>query len=90
MTAVKKDGFALRYVKEQTPEICAEAILNDEDAWEFVKDELADEVKSLLEKKKQRTSLDDELQSIEEEKEFNNREEKNIEYSKEEQEHDDI
>jgi hypothetical protein len=29
LEAVKQDGYALRYVKEQTPEICLAAIQNE-------------------------------------------------------------
>ena len=36
LEAVKKYGDALRYVKEQTPEICIEAIEQDKSAIEYV------------------------------------------------------
>jgi Domain of unknown function (DUF4116) len=35
--AVKQDGFALKYVKEQTPEICLDAVKQDGTVLEFVK-----------------------------------------------------
>ena len=36
--AVKQNGLALRYVKEQTNEICLEAVKQDEDAKVYVKE----------------------------------------------------
>ena len=37
LEAVKKDGYALQYVKEQTPEIALEAVKKDGGALQFVK-----------------------------------------------------
>ena len=34
--AVKEDGDALRYVKEQTPDICIEAVKRNGDALQYV------------------------------------------------------
>ena len=39
LEAVKQDGHALRYVKEQTPEICLAAVKQDESALQFVKEQ---------------------------------------------------
>ena len=38
LEAVKNDGNALQYVKDQTPEIALEAVKNDGDALRYVKD----------------------------------------------------
>ena len=38
LEAVKQNGNALRYVKEQTPEICLAAVKEDEYALQYVKD----------------------------------------------------
>ena len=39
LVAVKRDGYALEYVKEQTPEICLEAVKRDGNALEWVKEQ---------------------------------------------------
>ena len=39
LEVVKQDGWALRYVKEQTPEICLEAVKKNGYALQFVKDQ---------------------------------------------------
>jgi len=39
LAAVKKDGYALRFVKDQTLEICLEAVKKDPDALQYVKDQ---------------------------------------------------
>ena len=39
---VKNDGYALRYVKEQTPDICIKAVENDGDALQYVKEQTPD------------------------------------------------
>jgi hypothetical protein len=39
LEAVKQDGYALRYVKDQTKEICLEAVKQDGDALRYVKDQ---------------------------------------------------
>ena len=36
MVAVKQNGSTLEYVKEQTPEICAEAVKLNQDAYKYV------------------------------------------------------
>ena len=36
LEAVKSNGYALRYVKDQTPEVCLEAVKNDGDALRYV------------------------------------------------------
>ena len=36
LEAVKRNGYALRYVKEQTPELCLEAVKEDGDALRYV------------------------------------------------------
>ena len=36
LKAVESDGYALRYVKEQTPEICLKAVESDGDALRYV------------------------------------------------------
>ena len=38
LEAVKRDGYALQYVKEQTPEICLAAVKQNELALRYVKD----------------------------------------------------
>ena len=38
MAAVRQCGYALQYVKEQTPEICLEAIKQNGAALKYVKD----------------------------------------------------
>ena len=40
LEAVKENGWVLQYVKEQTPEICVQAILNDKDAKRYIKPEI--------------------------------------------------
>jgi len=37
--AVESDGYALRYVKDQTPEVCLKAVESDGDALQYVKDQ---------------------------------------------------
>ena len=37
--AVKQDGYALQYVKDQTEAICIEAVKQDGDALRYVKDQ---------------------------------------------------
>ena len=37
LEAVKNDGYALRYVKEQSEAVCLEAVKNDGDALRYVK-----------------------------------------------------
>ena len=39
LEAVKQDGHALRYVKEQTPEICLDAIKQNWGALQYVKEQ---------------------------------------------------
>ena len=39
LVAVKENGLALRFVKEQTPEICLEAVKQDGQALRFVKEQ---------------------------------------------------
>jgi hypothetical protein len=39
LEAVKQNGYALRYVKEQTLEICLEAVKQDGDALQYVKEQ---------------------------------------------------
>ena len=39
LEAVKQDGLALRYVKEQTPEICLEAVKQNGYALQYVKEQ---------------------------------------------------
>jgi hypothetical protein len=36
LRAVRQDGYALQYVKIQTPEICLEAVIQNGDALQFV------------------------------------------------------
>ena len=36
ITAVKRNGYALRYVKEQTEPVCLEAVKQDGDALRYV------------------------------------------------------
>ena len=36
LEAVKQNGYALRYVKDQTEAICLEAVKNDGDALQYV------------------------------------------------------
>ncbi len=36
LEAVKRDGYALRYIKEQSSEICLEAVKQDGDSLQFV------------------------------------------------------
>ena len=38
LEAVKEDGYALQYVKEQTEDICLAAVKQNGDALQFVKD----------------------------------------------------
>ena len=38
LEAVKRNGYALSYVKEQTPEVCLEAVKNDGYALRYVKE----------------------------------------------------
>ena len=42
LAAVKEDGYALRYVEEQTPEICLEAVKEDGYALQYVKKQTKD------------------------------------------------
>ena len=42
LEAVKRDGYALQYVKEQTPEICLEAVKTDGYALQYVKEQTKD------------------------------------------------
>jgi len=39
LEAVKQDGYALKYVKEQTPEICLAAVKQDGHALRYVKEQ---------------------------------------------------
>jgi hypothetical protein len=39
LEAVKRSGYALRYVKEQTPELCLEAVKRSGDALQYVKEQ---------------------------------------------------
>ena len=41
---VKKDGLALEYVKDQTPELCLDAVRRRRDALKFVDDQYKDYV----------------------------------------------
>tara|TARA_R110000851_G_scaffold2612_2_gene10660 strand:+ start:1393 stop:1611 length:219 start_codon:yes stop_codon:yes gene_type:complete len=43
LEAVKQDGFALRYVKEQTQDICLAAVKQDVDALQFVNEKVFDQ-----------------------------------------------
>jgi hypothetical protein len=36
MEAVKQNGLALRYVKDQTPEICMEAVKQNIEAYKYI------------------------------------------------------
>ena len=40
LEAVKQDGYALEYVKEQTEAICLEAVMEDGDALKYVREDL--------------------------------------------------
>jgi len=42
MEAVKRDGYALKYVIEQTPEICLEAVKQDGWALRYVSEQMFD------------------------------------------------
>ena len=37
--AVERNGYALRYVKDQTEAVCIKAVENDGDALQYVKDQ---------------------------------------------------
>ena len=39
MAAIKKNGLALEYVEDQTPEICMAAVQQDGEALQYVKDQ---------------------------------------------------
>ena len=39
LKAVESDGYALRYVKDQTEAICLKAVESDGDALQYVKDQ---------------------------------------------------
>ena len=39
LEAVKQDPYAVKYVEDQTPEICLEAVKQDGDALQYVKDQ---------------------------------------------------
>ena len=40
LETVKQDGMALEFVKNQTSEICVQAILNDKDAKKYIRPEI--------------------------------------------------
>jgi hypothetical protein len=42
LEAVKNNGYALKYVKEQTSDICLEAVKSDGDALKYVKEQTPD------------------------------------------------
>ena len=42
LKAVERNGYALRYVKDQTPDICLKAVEADDDALRYVKDQTPD------------------------------------------------
>ena len=42
LEAVKQDGYALRHVKEQTPEICLEAVKENGFAIKYVKEQTSE------------------------------------------------
>ena len=48
--AVENEGYALRYVKEQTPEICKAAVENDGDALIYVKEQTPEICKAAVER----------------------------------------
>ena len=62
-SAVKKNGMALRFVKEQTPEICLEAVKQNPKAFKFVDKAMCDAVSpycyKLLQKASQEKSKED-------------------------------
>ena len=47
LEAVKKNGFALQYVKTQTPEICLEAIRQNGLALQYVNEDMFSSAKEL-------------------------------------------
>jgi hypothetical protein len=49
LAAVKKNGYALEYVKDQTPEICLEAVKQDGWSIRFVPQEHLQAIQSTLE-----------------------------------------
>ena len=63
LAKVQQNGRALRYVEEQTPEICAEAVKNNPHAWKFVAKDLKEEVESLLDNE---NSLEEKLDEAKE------------------------
>ena len=42
MKAVERDGYALQYVKDQTPDLCLKAVKQNGDALKYVKDQTPD------------------------------------------------
>ena len=42
LKAVERNGYALRYVKDQTPDICLKAVERNGDALKYVKDQTPD------------------------------------------------
>jgi len=38
MAAIKRKGYMLKYVKEQTPELCMEAVRRNENALFYIKE----------------------------------------------------
>ena len=43
LEAAKRNGYALQYVKEQTPEICLKAVKQEADALQFVNEDMFSE-----------------------------------------------
>lgn len=44
LEAVKRNGYALKYVKDQTPEFCLEAVKEDINTKKYIKIPLTDEL----------------------------------------------
>jgi Domain of unknown function (DUF4116) len=50
LEAVKRNGYALQYVKDQTPEICTEAVKADGDALRYVDKKIFEPEEEIVEK----------------------------------------
>ena len=50
LAAVQKDGWALQFVKEQTPEICLAAVKENSDALKYVKEKVIENYLAAVEK----------------------------------------
>ena len=49
--AVKRNGYALRYVKDQTEAVCIEAVKQDGDALRYVEIEIVEKMTVIVESK---------------------------------------